>query len=273
MTIRGCLIWATNKLSKIKSASLDAEILLSWTLKKPKSYLYTYPERKLINRELAKYKQYISRRAKGEPVAYLIGHKEFYGLDFLVNKHVLIPRPETELLVEEVLKNKKIKRIADIGTGSGCIAIALAKNNPKLKIYATDISANALIIARKNTKKYKLKNIIFKKGNLLEPVKNMKLDAIIANMPYLSKKIYKKNYDNLKFEPKIALLAGDDGLDCYRKLFHQINKLKHPPKYIYCEINGKIIKLFYSNQCQSSPHTWACQALRELSAPHQPTPL
>ena len=141
-------------------------------------------------------------------------------------------------MVEEVLKNKKIKRLADIGTGSGCIAIALAKNNPELKIYAADISAKALIIARKNAKKYKLKNIIFKKGNLLEPIKNIKLDAVVANLPYLSKKIYKKNYHNLKFEPKNAMLAGKDGLDYYRKLFEQIKKLKYKPKYIFYENNG-----------------------------------
>ena len=240
MNIQQALVSGTEKLksAKIISASLDAEILLSWTLNKPKSYLFTYPEKKLTQAQLAKFEKYISRRSKNEHVAYLTSHKEFYGLDFLVNKNVLIPRPETELLVEEVLKNKKIKRLADIGTGSGCIAIALAKNNPELKIYAADISAKALIIARKNAKKYKLKNIIFKKGNLLEPIKNIKLDAVVANLPYLSKKIYKKNYHNLKFEPKNAMLAGKDGLDYYRKLFEQIKKLKYKPKYIFYENNG-----------------------------------
>lgn len=236
MQINKALIWAEHKLKKIKTASLDAEILLSHALNKQKSFLYTYPEKKLTPSQFVRFDKYVSRRAENEPAAYITRHKEFYGLDFKINKYTLIPRPETEHLVEKILKNKKIKTIADIGTGSGCIAIALAKNNPGLKIYATDISAKALAVAKKNTKLHKIKNITFKKGNLLEPLKNTKLDALAANLPYLSEKTYKKNYEQLKYEPKNALLAGKDGLDCYKKLFSQINKLKYKPKYIYIEL-------------------------------------
>ena len=236
MNLFQALNWASQKLSKskIESAMLDAEILLSFVLKNPKEFIYAHPEDTISKIQDTRYKKYLLRRIKGEPVAYIIGHKEFYGLDFLVNKNVLIPRPKTELLVEEILKNKNIKIIADIGTGSGCIAIALAKNNPKLKIYATDISARALEVAGQNAKFHKVK-ITFKKGNLLEPIKHIKLDALVANLPYLSKKIYQKNYSQLKFEPKLALLAGQGGLECYKKLFSQIRKLKHKPKYIYIE--------------------------------------
>ena len=132
MTIQQSLAWATIKLQRknIPSATLDADILLSHTLNKDKAFIYAHPNHSLTQNQVTKFKKLINHRAKGEPVAYLIGHKEFYKLNFMVNKNVLIPRPETELLVDEVLKNKKIKTIADIGTGSGCIAIALAKNNP-----------------------------------------------------------------------------------------------------------------------------------------------
>jgi len=230
MQINNLLFWAIKK-----TTALDAEVLLSHTLNKPKSFLYTYPEKKLTQAQVRKYKSLISRRAKHEPVAYITGHKEFYGLDFYVNQHTLIPRPETEALVEKIIKNKDIHSIADIGTGSGCIAIALAKNNPKLNIYAIDISSKALTVARKNAKAHKVKNITFKQGNLLEPIKNIKLDAIVANLPYLSEKVYKKNYQHLKYEPKQALYAGKDGLDYYKKLLKQINKLKHKPQ-LYIEL-------------------------------------
>ncbi|MFH1226121.1 MAG: HemK/PrmC family methyltransferase, partial [bacterium] len=144
MNIKKILKQAAEKLkaAKIDSAFLDADILLAFTLKKPKEFLYSYPEKKLTKNQLAKFNQLINRRAKREPVAYLINRKEFYGLDFYVDKNVLIPRPLTETLVEEIIKKVKNKKvvIADIGTGSGCIAITLKKHLPQATIYAIDIS-------------------------------------------------------------------------------------------------------------------------------------
>lgn len=259
MTIRQSLFWATEKLnqSKIKSAALDAEILLSHTLNKPKSFLYSRPEHKPTKSQLQKFKHLISRRSKHEPVAYIIHHKEFYGLDFYVNKNVLIPRPETEILVEQVLKNKKIKTVIDIGTGSGCISVSLAKYNPKLKITASDISPKALSIAQKNAQLYKVNGRIkFIKSDLLKKIPNSLLltpgSCIVANLPYLSEKIYRQQYSNLKFEPKSVLYAGKDGLKYYKKLFEQIKQLQHVPKFIYLEINPdqvqkleKITRLLY----------------------------
>jgi len=244
MNNRQSLNWAQNNLKSnfTNSADLDAEILLSYVIKKNKTFLYSHPEYQLTPTQSNKFKKLIQRRQQGEPVAYLIGHKEFYGLDFTVNKQVLIPRPETELIVETILKNKKIKTIADIGTGSGAIAISLAKNNSQLKIYATDISGQALRVAKKNALRYKInRQVIFKKGNLLKALKNIKLDAICANLPYLDAKlkytpINKPASIGLKFEPTIALYSQHNGLAAYHQLIIQTSQLKHRPSYIYLEI-------------------------------------
>jgi release factor glutamine methyltransferase len=174
------------------------------------------------------------------PIAYLTHHKEFFDLDFVVNKNVLIPRPQTEILVEEILKNKNIKTIADIGTGSGCIAVALAKNRPHWQVYATDVSAPALRVARANAKKNHVK-INFKKGDLIKPLKNIMLDAVVANLPYLPNKL--KTHLNtpetrgLKFEPARALFSGPDGLDLLKKFFQQLEEREQKPKYIYLEFD------------------------------------
>lgn len=240
MTIKQALKQAAQKLAAagIDSSALDADILLSFVLKKPKEFLYTYPEKILTKNQLTRFNQLINRRAKHEPVAYLTQHKEFFGLDFYVDKNVLIPRPLTESLVEQVIKevgNKKVV-IADIGTGSGCIAIALKKHLPQATIYATDISAAALLVAKKNARKHRVK-IKFLQGNLLEPLKNKKIDIIVANLPYLNKNQIK---NELTFEPKIALLGGKKYI---KELLRQAKKLKYQPKKIFLETK-RSIKIF-----------------------------
>lgn len=218
----------------IKNISyLDAEILLAFVLEKPKEFLYTHPEYKLTATQIKKFKKLVNCRKEGEPVAYLTNHKEFYGLNFYVDKNVLIPRPETETLVEEIIKDNKNKKIviADIGTGSGCIAIVLAKFLPKAKIYATDICKKALNVATGNAKKHNVK-IDFIQGNLLEPLKNKKIDIVAANLPYGWKE-WKNNTTaetvGLKFEPLLALFTEENGLYLYKKLFQQIRlRITHP---------------------------------------------
>ncbi len=219
--------------------NLDLDCLLGYITGHDRTWLYAHPEITLNKNQKTKLNQLIKRRLKGEPIAYLLGHKEFFGLDFIVNKHTLIPRPETELLVEEVLSTQNITTIADIGTGSGCIAIVLAQNRPDWKIYATDISSDALRVARKNSLKNKTE-IIFKKGNLLQPVKNINLDAIVANLPYVPNPRSNQKTNTytrgLKFEPKNALYAGRDGLNLFKQFFQQIKIFDLHPKYIYLEI-------------------------------------
>ncbi len=251
--LRKILIWGTKKLndSQIDSAYLDAELLLSLVLKKNKEYLYTYPELKLNQKQTKKYQSLIEKRSAYYPIPYTLGYKEFYGLKFKVNENVLIPRPETELLVDATRRVVEADptgrlRIVEIGTGSGCIAISLVKNGVK-KITATDISAKALQIAKKNAQLNKVSSKIkFIKSNLLDKLKKEKIDILIANLPYLKNKYTDKS---IRYEPIEALYGGKNGLYYYQKLFEQISKLhayrqtgKYQPKYILIELDPKQIK-------------------------------
>jgi release factor glutamine methyltransferase len=239
-TISHALLWARKKLNKsagkFSSPDLDAVMLLARVLKKPKEFLHAYPEKKLTAAQLTKYRQLVARRAKHEPVAYILGEKEFYGFDFTVNKNVLIPRPDTEILIDEVVKSATAaSTIIDIGTGSGAIAITLKKLLPKASVFAIDTSSAALSVARKNAKRLSAK-IIFKKGDLLAPLKNKILRfsqndtpiIITANLPYLSRDEWKKCQPEIKkYEPYSAFVGGKTGLEIYKKLFEEINHICH----------------------------------------------
>ncbi len=249
MDIKNALRFASKKFSKKKllslSAHLDAEILLSYVFKKDKSFLHTYPEKKLNALQKKIFLRLVHRRLKYEPIAYITKEKEFYKRKFFVNKYVLIPRPETECAVEEAIqalknisKNNKNITIADIGTGSGAIAITLVKELKNVKILATDISKKALRVAKTNSDAYGA-NIHFYQGNLIEPIKNKKIDILVANLPYLDafeNHIYGKI---LKLEPKIALFAKEKGLKAYKDLFLQMKKYSFYPKIVICEIGHK----------------------------------
>lgn len=250
MTIKQALLWGIRKLKPTERAShgdiaaFDAEILLAFALKKPKEFLYTHGELKLTPKQLNFFKKCISRRKKHEPIAYITNQKEFFAclptrqdLNFYVDKNVLIPRPETEILVEEAIRiceqltiNNKQLTIVDIGTGSGCVAIALAKNLPDIKIFATEISPDAIKVAKKNIRYHKVP-VTLLRGNLLEPIlkriKNQELKIknllIVANLPYLTIKQWQKTQPEIKnYEPRLALDGGRDGLKCHRLLFQQI---------------------------------------------------
>jgi release factor glutamine methyltransferase len=226
-----------------KISPLDAEILLSYVIRKPKEYLFAHPEKELTETQETKIKKMMSRRYDGEPIAYLTNSREFYGLDFYVDKNVLIPRPETEILVEKILNQTqdakcKIKNtnIFDIGTGTGNIIISIAKNIPdkisrKFSFHGIDISKKALQVARKNARKNKVdRKIEFTKSDLLEYlIKNKKTIEnknliITANLPYVSPKLYDKYFQNLKFEPRTALVSDDNGLRHYKDLLKQIKE-------------------------------------------------
>jgi release factor glutamine methyltransferase len=238
MTIKQALTWAIEilKKNKIISPALDAEILLSFVIKKPKEFLYAHSEKKLTVAQILKFKKLIARRAQHEPIAYITGHKYFYGLDFFVDKNILIPRPETELLVEETLKSKisNLKSvIVDVGTGSGAIAGALAKNLPKTKIFATEISPGAAKMAQKNIKHHKAA-ITLLRGDLLKPflknlkskILNLKSLIVVANLPYLTTSQWQKTQPEIKkYEPRLALDGGKDGLKYYKQLLQQIKLL------------------------------------------------
>jgi len=223
----------------IETAVLDSEVLLANVLDKDRPYLYTDPTKNLAKKQEWHFRRFIARRSRHEPVAYLINEKEFFGLKFYVDKRVLIPRPETEILVEEILKLKKIPRtIADIGVGSGCVSVTLAKYLPKTKIFAIDISVTALACAQKNIKKFQAKNVDLLYGDMLEPLQG-KVDAIVTNLPYISTKKLKEEQVSraVRFEPKIALNGGPTGLELYKKMFAQARAHLNKEGLIIIEID------------------------------------
>jgi release factor glutamine methyltransferase len=222
---------------------LDLELILSRAINKSREFVLAHPDFSLSEKQKAITNKFIKRRIKGEPIAYILGEKEFYGLNFKVNKDVLIPRPETEILVEEALKYlKTIKQfnnltILDIGTGSGNAIVSIARNTEHIthnvQFLAIDKSKKALEVAKCNAKKHRLdKKIKFLEGDILNPIiKNKKYIIhntkyiILANLPYVSSQNYKKYYEQIKFEPKSALLSNYKGLDHCENLFKQIKKL------------------------------------------------
>lgn len=269
MTINQALNNTLKKLRRnnIPTPHFDTEILLSYVLKKAREYILSHPEKHLTKKQAVKYQTLINRRIKNEPIAYITGCKQFYGLNFIVNKHVLVPRPETELMVEEAIcisRNKKHLTFVDVGTGSGCIVITLAELlKLKAQYLATEISKLALNTAHKNARIHKVdKKITFLRGNLLEPVitklktleiKNYNL-VILANLPYLTPAQI-KNSRSIQYEPKISLSAGPDGLKYYRQLFKQVKKITIKNTTILCEIDPSqvnIIKRIIKNKLPKS---------------------
>jgi release factor glutamine methyltransferase len=254
MRIKQALSLSTKKFLKFStSPALDAEVLFSFVLKKEKAYLYSSPEKNLTKKQAKKFKSLVIQRTKGMPIAYLAGRKEFLGLEFLINRNVLIPRPETETLVEIILKqikNKKDLNILDVGTGSGCIIVSLAKKlfahsrELENRYLASDISHKAIGVAKKNAKKHKAK-ILFKSGDLLDPWKKEKIHVLIANLPYGWKQ-WKNNLSTdtigLKFEPQEALFTSNRGLFLIKKIIKQVAEKKQKPFLIFLEFDPRQAK-------------------------------
>lgn len=188
---------------------------------------------------VAKCMSFVNKADPNCPQAYIDGHIQFCGIDFKVNQYTLIPRIETEDLVNEIIKlNINNMRMLDVGTGSGCIAVSVAKNLPDSTIWATDLSEQALTVAKYNAKKHKVDSQIkFVKNDLLDNL-NLQVDIIAANLPYIpSERIAKLDNSVKDFEPHQALNGGSDGFELYRNLFDQISKLTTKPKYIFIEID------------------------------------
>ena len=222
------------KKSQIPSWRLDAEILLAEVLRKDRSELIIRNNIKISNKKAFTFNRYIDRRKKFEPVAYILNNKEFFSLDFFVNKNSLIPRPETELMVEKAIEiyKKKAPNILDIGTGSGCIIISVLRHLPKSRGIGLDISKNAIKVAKFNSEKLlKVYNKRIKFMNLsIEKLSNNRIfDLILANPPYInSKDIRNLPTDIKRYEPKIALDGGKDGLDVIKKVIYKsLRILKH----------------------------------------------
>ena len=240
MTLRQTLSGARQVLAShnIIDAPLECELLLRYALNISRVQLYQDLNRRLSPKEEADFGQLIKRCLSGEPTAYITGHREFYGLDFYIDRRVLIPRPESELLVEKALylaQHKPVFTIADIGTGSGAIAISLALGLPQAKIYATDISAPALEVAQFNCQRHGVADrICLLEGDMLDPLPEP-VDLIIANLPYV-RELEVSRTGLASFEPLLALNGGRDGLEKIRRLCRRVSDKLQPRGCLLLEI-------------------------------------
>ena len=250
MTLRECLRLAISRLdaSHVPSPRLNAERLLMFVLDRDRAYLYAHPERELTADELARYDSALAQRSTGIPAQYITGHQEFWGMDLIVTPAVLIPRPETEHVVETVLQLERMKksagpcRIADVGTGSGCIALALAKEVPNAELYATDISSAALEIAATNAARLQLQGrICFRQTDLLDGLEKGSFDFIVSNPPYVGEaEADTVQLEVRRFEPRQAVFAGPTGLEVIERLVPQARDALHSGGWLVMEISGTI---------------------------------
>jgi release factor glutamine methyltransferase len=202
----------------------DAEILLACALAVPRSYLYTWPERMPAPSQSQRFEELLGRRQRGEPVAYLVGRREFWSLELTVTPATLIPRPETELLVElalERLPPLPSCRVADLGTGSGAVALALASAYPAAHVIATDTSWEALAVAQGNARRLGIDNVEFRLGDWCAALRGDRMQMIVSNPPYVADDDPHLHQGDVRFEPRGALQAGSDGLAALRRIITQ----------------------------------------------------
>jgi release factor glutamine methyltransferase len=242
--------------AQVGSPRLNAELLLRFVLGCDRAYLYAHPERELTSEESSRYEAALAQRASGIPAQYITGHQEFWGMDLIVTPAVLIPRPETEHVIEEVLRLTSLPggdarprsektpplRIVDVGTGSGCIALALAKELPQAEIFATDISPEALEIARANAVRHQLEGRIrFREGDLLQGFEAAACDFVVSNPPYVGESEEDTvQLEVRKFEPRHAVFAGPTGLELIERLIPQAKSALKPGGWLVLEISGTV---------------------------------
>ena len=202
-----------------ESPRLDAEILLGRAIDMPRSYLFAHPEDVPDEAAVARFEGTVERRMNGEPMAYIMGIREFWSMELMVTPATLVPRPETEILVDRALgqiPRKAEYRVLDLGTGSGAIALAIARERPMCHVVAVDVSEDALAVAAQNARHLDLGNIEFRHGDWTDPVRSETFELVVSNPPYVADK--DPALDTLRHEPASALAAGADGLDAIRTL-------------------------------------------------------
>jgi len=215
--VRQALAHATHRLGE----RIDAEVLLSYVLDKPRSWLIAHADDTLSPDHASAYALLIEQREAGEPIAYITGRRGFWSLDLEVTTATLIPRPETELLVELALERLPIdqaSRVLDLGTGSGPIALAIARERPAAQVMATDASNDALVVAQHNARRHHIGNISFVCGDWFAPLGDKRFDVIVSNPPYIESNDPHLQQGDLRFEPMSALASGADGLDDIRRI-------------------------------------------------------
>ncbi|OJI06257.1 protein-(glutamine-N5) methyltransferase, release factor-specific [bacterium CG10_46_32] len=239
MTIQELLCHAYKELAHLETPHLDAEIILAHVLKKPREYVLAHSEESLSDAEAHRCNSLIARRSNREPVAYLTNHKAFCGRDFYVDQRVHIPKPATEDMIDAIQRevpNDFTGTIADIGTGSGCIAVTLALQFPKAAIFATDISDDALAVAVQNAKQYDA-HITFLKGSLGEPLKKP-MDIVAANLPYGWHNGWTDDAE-VFFQPEISYISGSDGLSALYELIKKLPRMLSKSGRAYLEFDPR----------------------------------
>jgi release factor glutamine methyltransferase len=234
--------------AQVPSVRMNAELLLMFTLGCDRTYLYGHPERELTVDEQSRYEEALGLRAKGIPAQYITGHQEFWGMDLIVSPAVLIPRPETEHVIETVLARvgrtllSKAFKIVDVGSGSGCIALALAKELPQAEIHATDISPEALEIAEANAARHQMTDRIqFHDTDLLKNLPREYFDFVVSNPPYVGESEEDSvQLEVRKFEPRGAVFAGPTGIEVIERLIPQAREALKPGGWLVMEISGTI---------------------------------
>ncbi|MFO6422895.1 peptide chain release factor N(5)-glutamine methyltransferase [Motilimonas sp. KMU-193] len=215
-SIADALDWALQQLAQSESPALDARVLLAFCLSKPDSYLYTWPEKLLSETEQTCFSQLIARRATGEPVAHITQVREFWSLPLRVSPATLIPRPDTEILVEHALQLSLPKRdefgVLDLGTGTGAIALALASEWPQVPVIGVDLKVDAVELAQSNGQALGISNATFRQGSWFEPVAGQQFSLIVSNPPYIDEQDHHLEQGDVRFEPRSALVAKDKGM-------------------------------------------------------------
>lgn len=238
-SIQFVLIHATKTLMPTsETAALDAEVLLGLTLNKDRAFLRAWPENALTDEQLATFEAYIAQRQQGTPLAYITGHREFWSREFAVNAHVLIPRHDTELVIELCLKripHHTSLKVIDLGTGSGIIAITLAAERPKLEVFACDKSHEALEMAKINAKTHNVSRIKFYESDWFEGIPDNRYDFIISNPPYIDVNDEHIHQGDLRFEPQSALVSSKQGLHDIEQIINAALKQLNPQGHLIIE--------------------------------------
>ncbi len=243
LTVEEFLRWAVHELAPaMERPQLEAQLLLAHVLERPRTFVMAHPEVRLAPEQGERFTALVARRRQDEPLPYLTGRVEFFGLELAVAPAVLIPRPETEMLVEAALdwlRMHPAATMADVGTGSGCLAVAITVYAPGVRCYAVDISAAALAVARSNVLRYGVAGrVAFLEGDLLGPLPEP-VDLIVSNPPYVAETEWDALPPSVKQEPRLALTSGADGLDAIRRLLAQAPQVLRPGGLLLCEIGER----------------------------------
>jgi release factor glutamine methyltransferase len=237
VSIEDAIAETTDRLREVsESARLDAELLIARAIDMPRSYLFAHPEDVLDEAAAERLERTIERRLAGEPIAYISGIKEFWSLELMVSPATLVPRPETELLVDLALREIPRKgewKILDLGTGSGAIALAIASERPLCQITAVDVSADALAVAAQNARNLNIPNVEFLEGNWVEPVMDRRFDMVVSNPPYVREG--DPSLDSLGSEPESALVPGPGGLEAIETIARECAAIIEPEGHVLIE--------------------------------------